>query len=77
MADLATKKLWLAEAEIALHKLSTGQQVVSVQYDEQSRTEWRASSMTQLSAYITRLRAEIATEEGTDTGKRRSIAVSY
>lgn len=45
MTDCATKKLWLAEAELALHKLLTGQAEVTVTFGSGKSVTYTAASI--------------------------------
>jgi hypothetical protein len=69
MADLPTLQARLADAELAEHKLLTGQQRVSVSFGSGKSVSYTQATLADLRAYITRLREEIATLTG--TGSRR------
>ncbi|RJX35657.1 MAG: hypothetical protein C4525_03110 [Desulfarculus sp.] len=74
MADLATLKSRLAEAEEALHLLMLGQQEVSVGYGDKQVAYSRAD-LPRLEAYVRNLEDQIARREG--TGGRRPILVEF
>lgn len=59
MADLATLQSRLTEAEEALHKLATGERVVTIGHAEGTLTYTQAT-IGELQAYITQLRSDIA-----------------
>jgi len=67
MADLATLKTRLDEAETALHALATGQQSVSVRYPDGKQVDFTAARQRELERYIANLRVQITRAEG---GKR-------
>lgn len=76
MADLATLRSRLAEAEDALHRLVTGQQEVSVSDGTNTATYSRAT-MADLRSYIAELRGQIARAGGTGGQRRRAIGVRF
>lgn len=65
MASLVQLQTWLIEAELALHKLATGQTVIVVIDQNGERVEYSRSSMANLRAYIGDLKAQIAQAGGT------------
>lgn len=71
-AELLQKKLLLAEAEIALHKLLTGSKEQSVSFGAGKSVAYTATNISELRRYINDLKNEIDEAEG--RGKsRRSI----
>lgn len=64
MTDLNTLKQRLAEAEAALHRLMTGELEVTVSVGGYGATTYNQASADRLSAYIARLKNEIASREG-------------
>jgi len=79
MADLAQYQAWLTEAESALHTVMTGSGVAEV-WREGRRVVYTKRNASDLQAYVTWLRGEIARlteqENGTVSG-RRSIGVVF
>lgn len=67
MADLATLKTRLTEAETAYHALMTGQSVVSVDVQDMGKTTYQAADAPKLAAYIQSLQSQIAVLEGAST----------
>lgn len=63
MADLATLKQWLDEAEKARHALLTGSKRETVRYQDR-QVQFQRTDMAQLSAYIADLKEQIAKKEG-------------
>lgn len=57
-------KTWLLEAELALHKLATGQTVSIVVDQNGERVEYSKASMSGLRQYISDLKAQIAAAGG-------------
>ncbi|WP_449246559.1 gpW family head-tail joining protein [Desulfarculus baarsii] len=74
MADLATLKARLAEAETALHQLNMGLGLVSVTYGDQ-RVDYNRGGVGALRLYISELQAEIARLEG--RRGRRPLVVEF
>lgn len=70
MADLATLKTRLTEAEQAYHLLQTGALEVEVDHNG-SRTRYTAAGSDRLNAYIQSLKNQIAALEGKPTYPRR------
>lgn len=77
MSDLPTKKLWLAEAELALHKLQTGTAEVTVAFGSGKSVQYSIANRRELQAYIEQLKTEIATLEGTTAARRGPIRFSF
>lgn len=75
MPDLTTLKTWLEEAEMALHKLSTGAQVAQVGYGEMQAGFTRAQ-VPELKSYIADLKGQIAKAEG-GAPRRRMMQVYF
>ena len=79
MADVATLKTRLEEAEAARHALATGQRVVDVWRDGR-RVRYQESNKADLASYIDDLIAEIAALEAPATGalpRRRFIPAAF
>lgn len=74
MADLAQKKLWLAEAESARHKIATQGGTVKLQHDDRV-IEVSNRSLTKINEYIGQLKSEIANLEG--ASRRRGMRVYF
>lgn len=60
MPDVATLRLWLAEAKEARHLLATGKQVSDVWVMEYGRTRYSPATINELNRYIGQLEADIA-----------------
>lgn len=73
MTDLATKKLWLAEAELAMHRLQTGTAEVTVNFGTSKGATFNQANVRDLWSYIERLKAEIATMEGAGAPRRGPV----
>lgn len=63
-AELLQKKLLLAEAEIALHKLLTGSKELSVSFGAGKSVAYTQANISELRRYINELKEEIAVAEG-------------
>lgn len=70
MATVLTLQARLSEAESALHLLAQGKRAVTVQYENRTVTYTQAT-MADLTAYIDRLKAELATATAATGGARR------
>lgn len=75
--DIATLRQRLAEAEEAYHKLMIGEKEVSVSVGNFGSTTYNQASLSALEAYISSLKEQISTAEGTSFGKRRIIRISF
>lgn len=64
MADVATLRLWLAQAEVALHKLTIGQLVVEIDVPGKGGSKYTAANRGDLEAYVGDLRRQVLTAEG-------------
>lgn len=64
MADLATLKAWLDEAEKAYHSLNIGERVVKIVRNG-TETNYTQANKSDLKAYMTDLKTQIAVLEGT------------
>lgn len=63
MADLATLQTWLTEAETAYHKVMTTGGTARLRHSTNGADKWieyNKTSATELTAYIDRLKREIA-----------------
>jgi len=70
-------KTRLAEAEEAYHKLMIGEKEVSVSVGNFGTTTYSQASRSALESYISSLKAQIAAAEGSSTGRRRILKVSF
>lgn len=77
MTDCATKRLWLAEAENALHALMTGAKEVKVTFGPSKSVEFTAASIRDLRAYIQQLRDEVAECDGRTTPRRGPVRFNF
>lgn len=73
MTDCLTKKLWLAEAELALHRLLTGTAEQTVQFGPSKSVTYTQANINQLKVYINDLRNEIAVCEGQEPARRGPV----
>lgn len=71
MTDTATLMARLAEAEAALHELSTGARVVQVRNDLGEQVSYQPADRAQLSNYIADLKCQLG------RAPRRAIAVRF
>ena len=74
MADLATLKTWLTEAETAFHQLLMGDRLVSISHEGRT-SSYNQTNRSDLEAYIADLKGQIAKLEGTST--RSQILVKF
>lgn len=63
MAQLATLQKRLAEAETAYHALMVGERIVTISIEGRGQS-YTPADATKLSAYIDRLKGEIARQSG-------------
>lgn len=77
MTDLVTLKLWLAEAEVAQHKLATGNKPQTVKYNGDREVTFNTASLDRLAAYIASLKSQIAALEGNPFGVRRPLRLGF
>lgn len=73
MSDCATKKLWLAEAELALHRLLTGTAEQTVQFGSGKSVTYTAANINQLKAYIADLKNQVAECDGQAQSRRGPV----
>lgn len=73
MSDCATKKLWLAEAELALHRLLTGSAEQTVSFGSGKSVTYTAANINQLKAYIADLKNQVAECEGVTQSRRGPV----
>ncbi|HEY1035556.1 MAG TPA: gpW family head-tail joining protein [Pseudoxanthomonas sp.] len=71
--DCATKKLWLAEAELALHKLLTGEREQTVTFGSGKSVTYTQANINQLKSYIADLQAQVDECDGKAPAKRGPI----
>lgn len=76
MVDLAILKERLAEAELALHRLSIGKSVVSISDGERKLT-YTAANIGQLRAYVDDLTRQIAALECPVLPRRGPFVISF
>ena len=76
MADLATLQARKLEAELALHKLATGGQRQTIEYDGR-RTTYAAADLDKLRAYVADLQRQIDAATGAAPLGRRPMAVRF
>jgi hypothetical protein len=69
--DINTLKTWLLEAQLALHKLMTGQKEVTVEFGTNRRVTYSEVNVKDLRTYIAQLESQIGIAEG--SGGRRPI----
>ena len=74
--ELLQKKLYLAEAEVSLHKLLTGSKEESVSFGAGKSVKYTATNIAELRRYISELKDEIAVAEGSGQ-KRGPIRFSF
>ena len=70
-------KTRLAEAEEAYHRLMIGEKEVSVSVGNFGTTTYNQASRSALESYISSLKAQIAAAEGSPSGRRRILKVSF
>lgn len=70
MADLNTLQTYLAELEQALHDLRKGELPSVVVSPDGRRTEYHQSSIAELRAEISHVKAEIAVAQGSPNPRR-------
>lgn len=73
MTDCATKRLWLAEAEYALHQLMTGAKEVEVQFGAGKSVKYTDANRRDLQAYIADLQNQVDECDGKTPCKRGPI----
>lgn len=62
--DVPQKKVYLAQAELALHNLLTGKLEESVQFGSGKSVKYTSANLSELRRYINELKDEIAACEG-------------
>lgn len=77
MTDTVTLQGWLADAEVARHKLLTGTMVVTLDFGDVGSTTYAKSDLDRLDAYIASLRSQLSEAEGTPTMQRRPIHFTF
>lgn len=77
MTDCATKRIWLAQAENALHEIMTGSKTVKATFGPSKGVEYSQANIRELQAYIAQLRAEVAECDGNSVGKRGPVRFSF
>lgn len=73
MTDCATKRLWLAEAQLALHKLMTGTSEQTVTFGSGKSVTYTAASIDKLKDYIADLQNQVDACDGKTPCKRGPI----
>lgn len=71
--DLPQKKVYLAQAELALHNLLTGSKEESVQFGAGKSVKYNQVNLAELRRYINELKDQIAACEGTGLKSRGPI----
>lgn len=77
ITNIEVLKTRLAQAEEAYHKLMIGEKEVSVSVGSFGSTTYNQASRTALESYISSLKSQIASAEGTPTCRRRIMKVSF
>ena len=77
ITNIEVLKTRLAQAEEAYHKLMIGEKEVTVSVGSFGSTTYNQASRTALESYISSLKSQIAAAEGTATGRRRIMKVSF
>ena len=77
ITNIEVLKTRLVEAEEAYHKLMIGEKEVSVSVGSFGSTTYNQASRTALESYISSLKSQIASAEGTPTCRRRIMKVSF
>lgn len=72
MTDCATKRIWLAEAENALHKLMTGSKSQTITFGSGKSVTYNTASISKLQIYINDLRQQVAACDGTASTTKRA-----
>lgn len=71
--DCAQKKVWLAEAQLALHRLLTGTAEQTVTFGSGKSVTYTAASIDKLKVYIADLENQVAVCDGNPPAKRGPI----
>lgn len=77
MTDCATKRLWLAEAELALHQLLTGQREVKLTFGTAKGVEYNQTNIRELRAYVDTLREQVRECDGQQSGRRGPVRFAF
>ena len=77
ITNIEVLKTRLAQAEEAYHKLMIGEKEVTVSVGNFGTTTYNQASRTALESYISSLKSQIASAEGTPTCRRRIMKVSF
>ena len=77
ITNIEVLKTRLAQAEEAYHKLMIGEKEVTVSVGSFGSTTYNQASRTALESYISSLKSQIASAEGTPTCRRRIMKVSF
>lgn len=73
----ATKKLRLAEAELALHRLLTGSKQEEVTFGPSKSVKYNSANLKELRAYISDLRDQVAQCDGATRTKRAPVRFTF
>ena len=73
MADCATIRVWLAEAELALHRLQIGQQEVEVDFGPSKGIKYSQTNIEDLRRYVADLRRQVAECDGAPHARRGPV----
>lgn len=77
MTDCATKRVWLAEAELALHRLQTGSKQQSVTFGPSKSVTYTQANIRDLKMYITDLKDQVAVCDGTPRKRRAPVRFNF
>ena len=77
MTDCATKRLWMAEAELALHQLLTGQREVKLTFGTAKGVEYNQTNISELRAYIATLTEQVRECDGQPSGRRGPVRFAF
>ncbi|AWN43158.1 gpW family head-tail joining protein [Methylobacterium durans] len=75
-APVVVLRVWLAEAELAMHQLMIGKKAVSTSYEGKSASFTQANR-DDLANWINLLKGRIAGLDGTPFARRRPIHLSF
>lgn len=77
MADIVTLQSWLSEAEIARHKLATGKQAVTIEYEGGGSVTYTKADLDKLEAYIASLRSQLSSSTSSPAAQRRPVHLGF
>ncbi len=73
MTDCATKRIWLAEAQLALHQLQTGTKETKITFGPGKGVEYSQANIEQLRTYVADLQAQVDECDGKTAARRGPI----